>query len=383
MRRIGGYLWFVPVAFRAMVQFDRDPYMAFSMWCLVIYGLLLLLGDWLYRQRAMQQAIYLTIQAVLVVAMIYDSGADDFFALLFIPLSLQAVYFFGRRVGFWCIAAFSSAMLFPLLTSENGPIFSLAMTALYGGLGLLFGGYAYAVDRAEAARQQNQRMLVELQAAHHQLQDYSIQLEDLAIERERNRLARELHDSVTQTVFSMNLTIQAARLLLGKDQERVTGQLKRLEELAASAMGEIQVLLTELRPHPVEVESLPTALRQLAVDFLRRHGLQASLEINGDRPLPQTAVIGLCRIAQEALNNVVKHSGTLQVTMRLDFSGEYLCFEIEDHGRGFDQQASTGQRGHLGLASMVERAHELGWELTFESHPGQGTIIRVANQNHI
>jgi len=184
-------------------------------------------------------------------------------------------------------------------------------------------------------------------------------------------------------VFSMNLTIQAARMLLGKDQERVTAQLKRLEELAASAMGEIQVLLAELRPHPVEVESLPTALRQLAVDFLRRHGLQASLEINGDRPLPQTAVIGLCRIAQEALNNVVKHSGTLQVTMRLDFSGENLCFEIEDHGRGFDQQASMGQRGHLGLASMVERAHELGWELTFESHPGQGTIIRVASQNHI
>ena len=97
-------------------------------------------------------------------------------------------------------------------------------------------------------------MYGELQVAHCQLQEYAGQKEELAAEQERNRLARDLHDSVTQTVFSMNLTVQATRLLLERDRSRVTGQLQRLEELAANAMHEIQALFSSLRPAPPAAE---------------------------------------------------------------------------------------------------------------------------------
>jgi signal transduction histidine kinase len=302
---------------------------------------------------------------------------EDFFANLFIPLSIQAVFFFGRRFGFLCIAFFSLAMAGPLLNSEEGTLFGLAMVFLYTGTNYLFGGYAYQVEKAEAARRQNERTFDKLQSAHRQLQGYAGQVEALAAEQERNRLARELHDSVTQTVFSMNLTAQSARLLLGKEPARVAGQLERLEELAAGAMREIQTLVAQLRPRSIAEEGLPVALRRLAGERQARDGLQVTVEISGDQALPEPLAAGLYRIAHEALTNVVKHAGTSQATVRLSLLPGHHCLEVEDHGIGFDPQAALNQRGHLGLASMAERARELGWSLAIDSRPGDGTRLRV------
>ena len=221
-------------------------------------------------------------------------------------------------------------------------------------------------------------MFGELQVAHRQLREYASQKEELAAEQERNRLARELHDSVTQTVFSMNLTVQAARLLLEKDKSRVAGQLQRLEELAAGALREIQALVSSLRPAPAAAEDLPAALRRLAAERRSRDGLQVTLEVVGDRKLSEPVAAGLYLIAQEALTNVTKHAGVNEATVRLRLVEGAASLEVEDHGRGFPAQAGAGERGHLGLAGMAERARDIGWHLTVESQPGRGTRIRVA-----
>jgi signal transduction histidine kinase len=306
---------------------------------------------------------------------------EDFFANLFIPLSIQAVLIFGRRVGFICIAFFSLVMALPLLNSEEGTLFGVAMIFLYTGTNYLFGGYAYQVEKAEKARIQNQRTFDDLQSAHRQLQGYAGQVEALAAEQERNRLARELHDSVTQTVFSMNLTAQSARLLIGKEPTRVAGQLDRLEELAVGAMREIQTMVTQLRPRSIAEEGLPVALRRLAGERQRRDGMQVTVEISCDQALPEPVADGLYRIVQEALANVVKHAGTSQASVRLNMSKGDLCLEIEDHGLGFDPQIALRQRGHFGLASMAERARELGYNLTIDSRAGEGTRIRIAESS--
>jgi signal transduction histidine kinase len=321
---------------------------------------------------------YLALQTGLVVGLMRILPPEDFFANLFIPLSLEAVFFFGRRFGFLCIAFFSVAMAGPLLDSEEGKLFGLAMIFLYSGTNYLFGGYAYQVEKAETARSQNQRTFDELQSAHRLLQGYAGQVEALAAEQERNRLARELHDSVTQTVFSMNLTVQSARLLLEREPARVAGQLERLEELAAGAMREIQTLVAQLRPRSIAEEGLPVALRRLAGERQRRDGLQVTVEISGDQALPEPVAAGLYRIAQEALTNVVKHAGTSQASIRLSLSPGDHCLEVEDHGVGFDPQATISQSGHLGLATMAERARELGYHLAIDSRPGEGTRLRVA-----
>jgi signal transduction histidine kinase len=142
-------------------------------------------------------------------------------------------------------------------------------------------------------------------------------------------------------------------------------------------MGEIQALVSQLRPLSAAPEGLPVALRRLSAERQVRDGLEVALEVDGERALPEAVAASLYRIAQEALANVVKHSGTLEAIVHLKLNGDLACLEIEDHGLGFAPQAALGQRGHLGLAGMAEQAREIGWNLSIESRPGLGTCVRV------
>ena len=384
MRTFGVYLIFAAVVMRAAVVVSLEPEFPVVIALLAGYGLLLFGETWLMRLKSIRllnssksQLAYLFLQSVLVIGVLITSTYEDFLALLFIPLSLSAVSFFGRRVGYISIAIFSLAMILTFLFSDEGSLFGLVMGTLYSGLCFLFGGYAHQVQKAEASHEQNEQMFNELQTAYRQLQGYADQKASLAVEHEPNRLARELHDSVTQTVFSMNLAAQSAHLLLDKEASRAAGQLVRLEELAASALREIQSLVSQLRPRSIAGEGLPTALQRLAAEQKVRDGLDVSLEIQGEGTLSERVAASLYSIAHEALINVSKHSGVCEAVVRLNVGRDHSRLDIEDHGRGFDPDAAWGQRGHLGLAGMFERAREMGWSLSVESRRGQGTCIRV------
>lgn len=386
MRTLGVFLIFAAVALRGAVVTSDAPYFTAVLELLAAYGLLLFAGTWIIRRKPAFQSQYiklgyLLLQSVVVIELLVVSGYEDLFANLFIPLSLDAVSFFGRRYGYLCIAAFSLALTGTLFFTDQGQIFGLAMGGLYSGVCFLFGGYAAQVLKAEAAHGRNQRTFNELQIAHRQLQGYADQVENLAVEHERNRLARDLHDSVTQTVFSMNLAAQSARLLLDKDPSRAPGQLLRLEELSANALREIQSLVSQLKPRSIVEEGLSTALRRLADERQARDGLRVSVEIQGEKTLSEAEMLGLYSIAHEALTNVVKHSGIREASVRLSLNEDHSRLEIEDRGLGFEPQSITDQRGHLGLAGMSERAREIGWRLSVESEKGRGTrILVVQNQ---
>ena len=218
---------------------------------------------------------------------------------------------------------------------------------IYTAGNVFLGSYMRTIRRTQAAHLHNQALADELEKANRQLQEYSTQVEQLAAARERNRLARELHDSVTQTAFSMNLTTQSATLLLERDPSRVEEQLERLYGLTRSAMGEIQLLIKELKPQQAGQESLLAGLRRLLADsrFSARAdgGLSVSIEAEGEKPLQAFEEQSLLRIAQEALNNILKHAHTLQAHIRLHLE-EPFWLEIEDHGQGFDPTASPAQR---------------------------------------
>jgi signal transduction histidine kinase len=234
---------------------------------------------------------------------------------------------------------------------------------------------------SKAAHDHNEHMYQQLQAAHHELQKYADQKADLAIEEERNSLAHELHDSVTQTVFSMNLAVQSAHLLMDKEPIRAQEQLIRVEKLAASAQHEIQILVSRLKPNSMSNESLPDALQQLAVALKVRSGLQVSLEIQGEAIVSEAVARGLYSIAHEALINVAKHSAVCNATVRLNLHKGQACLEIEDHGAGFDPDAVLERSGHLGLVGMQEHAHGIGWDLFFISRPGLGTRILAVERS--
>lgn len=202
--------------------------------------------------------------------------------------------------------------------------------------------------------------------------------QEAAVLEERNRLARELHDSVTQQLFSMTLTSQAARAHLEKNPQRAAAQLERLQETASAALTEMRALIFQLRPQVLGDQSLVSALKQHVALLSRREGLRVELSATGDERLARGFEQTLYRIIQEALNNVVKHARASIVRVLLEFASDRIRVSVADNGQGFDVNAppKLGER-HLGLISMRERAAEVGGTLHLHSTPGEGTEVVV------
>lgn len=324
--------------------------------------------------------IYLLAQVILVYLLLLVSEYKDFFAVLFFLPSMLIMLRMSAKTG-WLWIGFCAALTLMVLWRNIGAE-AIALTLVYGAGNVFFGSYALTTRRAQEARLQNQALAQELQEANRQLRDYSTQLGQLAVARERSQWARELHDSVTQTVFSMSLTTQSAALLYERDPNQAEGQLERLGQLAASALSEMQVLIAALRPEtseaPPEKETpggLASAMRKHLEERRRKDGLEVTLDVQGSQALSAAEEQGLLRIAQEALNNVLKHAGTRQAQVRLHME-EPFWLEVSDQGQGFDLQHAQ-QAGRVGLQSMGERAVAIGWDLQIITSPGAGACIRV------
>jgi signal transduction histidine kinase len=230
---------------------------------------------------------------------------------------------------------------------------------------------------AEIARIESEKQRAELQTAFQQLQSYTAQAEELAVLQERNRLARNLHDSVTQTIFSMRLTAEAARMLVERDPDRITDELDKLQVLAKSALSEMRSLIFELRPTAVSELGLVPALRHHIMTLERQYGLTVELHVSGESRLPDLEARRLFRICQEALNNIVKHAHTSKASVTLRFDEEQVLLQIEDHGVGFDPKSIVVPEDHMGLTGMQERAEAMGGQLAIDSQPGQGTTVTL------
>jgi len=192
---------------------------------------------------------------------------------------------------------------------------------------------------------------------------------------ERARLARELHDSVTQSLYSITLFAEAAKRLAAiGDLDTVREHLEELSEAARQSLKEMRLLVYELRPAALERKGLVGALKERLEVVERRAGVEAELSVEGEGALSREVEEGLYRIAQEALNNALKHARADSVTVRLRFAKGRVELEIADNGRGFDL---AGPAGGLGIAGMRERARALDGELSLSSTPGEGTTVRA------
>ncbi len=201
------------------------------------------------------------------------------------------------------------------------------------------------------------------------------QAQVLAAFQERQRLARDLHDAVSQTLFSASVIAESLPRLLKRDPIKAQHGLVQLHQLTRGAMAEMRTLLLELRPAQFAGADLGQLLRQLTEAVTARLDAAVSINVECSQPLPVEVKIALYRMAQEALNNAAKHARASQIAVTLAACSKQVELRIRDNGRGFDQ--TVIRPGHLGLEIMQERAAAIGATLTIQSQPGQGTTVVV------
>jgi len=202
------------------------------------------------------------------------------------------------------------------------------------------------------------------------------QARDLATSEERTRLARELHDSVTQTLFSASLLAEALPIVWQRDAAEGARNLAKLRQLVRGALAEMRTLLFELRPSALAVADLGTLLKQLG-DVLTGHTrIPVELSVEGQAHVPADVKIAVYRIAQEAFNNIAKHAGASQVGVTFRAAPEALSLAVRDDGQGFDLAAIPDD--HMGLRIMAERAAGIGARLRIDSAPRHGTEVSLS-----
>ncbi|MCA1668756.1 MAG: GAF domain-containing protein [Thermomicrobia bacterium] len=204
------------------------------------------------------------------------------------------------------------------------------------------------------------------------------QAQQAAALEERHRLARDLHDSVTQSLFSMSLLAQVLPALWEVQPEEAKRSLDELRRLSKEALAEMRALLFQLRPVALEEEGVVEALRRHIESLQRRDGPALVFTATGsDQRLPLPFEEALFRIASEGVSNALKHAHAKEIVVSLDIRDGAATLTVRDDGRGFDRAAHQPQPGHLGLPGMRERVERIGGLLTIESAPGAGTTITV------
>jgi signal transduction histidine kinase len=319
---------------------------------------------------------HLALQVGIVLALFLTEPTVDFYAILLVQLSVVASRELPSRSDIAWLAILCAMVVLGLLLAF-GPVGEiLSYIPTYVAACLLLGLYGRATKRSEAARARSEELLKELEAANLRLRAYADAAEEAAAAQERARLSRELHDAATQTVFSLNLTAEAARVALAEDPARLPGLLDKLQELARGALAELRTLVRELRPAAAEDEGLVRGLRRHAAERERRDRMRIAMSVLGEERGEPAVKKALYRAVTEGLNNVGKHSGASEAVVDISFGEREAVARVRDSGKGFDYAAPLPTES-FGLSSLKEEIESLNGTFSVASALGAGTTLEV------
>ncbi len=274
----------------------------------------------------------------------------------------------GISLLFFTIVAGLAGTVYGFLAAR-GPVQRLDQLA-EASLAWSQGDFTVRVD--DPSRDELGQLAQRLNDMSQQLQGLLETRRELAVVEERNRLARELHDSAKQQAFAAAAQISAAGKLLKDDPEAAATHIKEAERLTHALRQELTSLIQQLRPAALEGKGLAAALNEYAEDWSRQNRMATEVHVRRQRTLPLEIEQTIFRIVQGALANVARHSDASRVEIELIYTKDVVTCSIHDNGVGFDPE--TNDQG-FGLLSMGERAESLGGNLTIESNQGQGTSI--------
>jgi signal transduction histidine kinase len=314
----------------------------------------------------------LAVHGCLVAALMFLQPGWTMYPVLYMTPITRAILHLPKRQGVYWIASYTIATAVSFAVGINLSEGLIALF-LYGVLYAFLGAFASALARADAARRESQALLAELQEAYEQLREHALRAEELAVVEERNRLAREMHDTLGHRLTVASVQLEAAQRLCPTDWERAASLVGTVREQVREALGELRATVATLRT-PVEADlQLCSALRRLADRFEKATALTVHRVLPNEMPpLPDASRLAIFRAAQESLSNVQKHAHASQVWLVLTVGDEAATLLVSDDGKGISLNTeSTG----FGLQGLRERAAQLGGELHVEPRPGGGTQL--------
>jgi signal transduction histidine kinase len=316
----------------------------------------------------------LALYGALTAALMFLQPGWTMYPVLFATPIMWAILVLPLRQGVYWIAVYTATTTASFAVGINlGE--GLVALVLYGVLYAFMGAFAGALARADAARRHSQTLLAELQEAHRQLQEYALRAEELAVVEERNRLAREMHDTLGHHLTVASVQLEGAQRLCPTDPEQAATMVGTVRDQVREALGELRNTVAALRS-PIETDlDLRSALRRLIDNFERAAGLTVHrIMPEGMPPLPDAYRLTLLRAVQEALTNIEKHAQANQVWLVLTIGNEAVTLLVGDDGKGVSR---TAGRAGFGLQGLRERAAQLGGELHVEPRPGGGTQLSL------
>lgn len=376
---LAAFLTIAGSAVSGVLQSDRILQRWLVLFLLLLFGFLQSrLPSDVESTRALRSAnLLIAGQSLIVAYLLWSTGLGFSFLALFFILTVDAALYNSLKGTLLWIAGFTSFTA--LYQVHSGGWSGLPVeSAVYAGGYLFFGFVTNALKVARQAQAQNERLLSELQAKNRQLEEYSHQVETLAAVEERNRLAREVHDTLGHYLTTSAVQLEAAQRLVLSNPEKAAA-------LIGNARGQVREALLELRQtvgrlrEPLEIElSLPQSLARLAQDFQAASGITVFLEL-AEPPcrISPGQRIALFRAAQEGLTNVQRHASAAHVWLRLVCPSGAVCLEVQDDGLGFQLDQGEPPAG-FGLLGLQERAGILGGSLEVQRVPGGGTLLRMS-----
>lgn len=356
---------YVSTAVMALLGVSGLPTLQLQIMALALCLIFALLYRFWFRTGVYERnpAAYFGAQAMVLGALfLLKSGASDAFNFLFYILTVQAAVVLNiHAAATWASIFFMISGLAVLISRGWDGVYAVFFYLTAFIVCTILGN---TVQQTELTSERNRRLVEELQETQHKLQE-------LAVVEERNRLARDLHDSVKQQVFAISMQLSAARTVLS-ESDKAYLSVTEAERLAQQAGAELTTLINALRPPGLESKSLADAIRDYVDVWSRQNDIESEANIASMVSVDQKTEQALFRVVQEALANVARHSRANKATVTLKSEYGNVLLMIEDYGIGYDAERIT--RG-IGLDSMRERLAGVNGELEISSSKSQGTRV--------